>query len=319
MKTYNNDFYDLFTEIADLLAITGEGNFFQIRAYQEAGRMLKEETHPIFKKGASVEAFEKLPRIGEALAIKMMQYIETGEMAYLEELRAKVPASVRELLKIPGIGPKSVKKLYLEAGIQSKADLIGKAESGELEKLEGFGKKSVEKILEAISDRQEKKKRHTRQEAESVITPLLPVLRQLKGVKQADVAGSYRRQADTVGDVDILVSGSIAPQKLETALLSVFPTLKLLGSGETKISFMLLPQNLQVDVRLVGSKNYGAALLYFTGSKDFNVNMRREAIKQGCLLNEYSLSKQGKVLASRTEEEIFKALGMSYVEPEKRK
>lgn len=319
MKAYNDDFYDLFNEIADLLAITGEGNFFQIRAYQEAGRLLKEEVDPITKEQASVEAFQKLPRVGEALAIKMVQYIETGEIKYLEELRAKVPQSVRELLKIPGIGPKSVGKLYIQAGVKSKKDLIKKAESGELEALEGFGKKSVEKVLQAIADHQEKKRRHTREEAQQIIEQILPKLKTLKGVSQVDVAGSYRRGAKTVGDVDILVAGSTTPKKLETTLQSIFPDLKLLGSGETKISFMLLPQNLQVDVRLVPLKNYGAALLYFTGSKDFNVNMRRVAIGQGCLLNEYALMKAGEVVASETEQAIFKALGMEYVEPEKRR
>ena len=319
MNTYNADFYQLFNEIADLLAITGEGNFFQIRAYQEAGRLLKEEADPITKKNASIATFQKLPRIGEALAIKMMQYIETGEIEYLENLRFKVPKTVRELLKIPGIGPKSVGKLYTQAGVKSKKDLIQKAESGELAELEGFGEKSVEKILQAIADHQEKKKRHTRQEADQVISQLVPKLKSIKGVRRVNVAGSYRRGAKTVGDVDILVAGSISSKVLQAAILSVFPDLKLLGSGETKISFVLFPQNLQVDVRLVPLKNYGAALLYFTGSKDFNVNMRRKAIAQGCLLNEYGLMKAGRVVASKTEEEIFKALGMEYVRPDNRK
>lgn len=319
MKNYNEDFYQLFNEIADLLAITGEGSFFQIRAYQEAGRMLKEESEPITKKNASLDAFNKLPRIGEALALKMMQYIETSQIPYLEELRAKVPEPVRELLKIPGIGPKSVGKLYTLAGVKSKEDLIAKAESGELEQLEGFGKKSVEKLLKAIEQNQQKKKRHEREEAKKAVDPLLDKLRALPGVHQVEVAGSFRRRAETVGDVDLLVAGAVGPDAIEKACREAFPDLELLGSGDTKISFLLMPQNLQVDIRFVPLKSYGAALLYFTGSKDFNVKLRRKAIAQGYLLNEYGLMKSGEVVASETEEDIFRALGVKWVAPEKRK
>lgn len=216
MKIYNEDFYNLFNEIGDLMAILDE-NSFKIRAYREAARHLQAEIHPITKKEASEATFKKLPGIGDAIAEKMMQYIETGKIEYLEKLRKEVPKAVRDMLSIPHLGPNRVRDLYIKLGIKSKKDLIQAA------------------------------------------------------------------------------------------------------SGENKISFVIFPDNLQVDIRFLPKESYGAALLYFTGSKDFNVMMRKKAIEMGYLLNEYALFKDGEYYKGESEEGIFEALGMKYVEPEKRK
>ena len=239
MKTYNEDFYRLLNEIADLLAITGAG-FFQVRAYREAARVLMEEAEPITKKNASIESFKTLPRIGNAIAEKMMSYIKTGKIKALEELRKEVPKSVRDLLKIPNLGPGRIGKLFFMAGISNKRELIKYAKSGEMTNLPGFGEKSVAKILQAITSNQEKKKRHTRKEVEPIAKKLLAIFKQMKSVSTAEVAGSYRRKNITVGDLDILVTGDLDSAKAEKAIRKEFPDIMILGSGETKISFVTI-------------------------------------------------------------------------------
>lgn len=318
MKSYNEELSQAFHEIADLMAILSE-NGFKIRAYREAARRIKEELHPITKKTASAKEFMKLPGIGEAIAKKMMEYIETGQIAFLEKLRKKVPKPVRELLDIPHLGPIRVRDLYINLGVKNRKDLIKAAKSGEMDKLPGFGEKLIESILEAIEKGQEKKKRHERKEVGPIAKKLIGILKKMKSVKSAEVAGSYRREASTVGDLDILVTGDLDNGKLEKAVRKEFPDITILGSGETKISFVIFPNNLQIDIRFLPKESYGAALLYFTGSKDFNVLMRKKAIELGYLLNEYGLFKDGEYYRGATEEEIFEALGMKYAEPKNRK
>lgn len=318
MKSYNEDFYILFNEIADLMAILNE-NSFKIRAYRSAARTLKEDIHPITKKDASEEAFKKLPGIGEAIAEKMMQYIETGKIKWLEELRKAVPKPVREMLDIPHLGPNRVRDIYINLGIQSKKDLVKAAKDGRIVALPGFGDKLVESILEAIEKGQEKKKRHERKEVKAVAKKIMDILTRMKSVKATEVAGSYRREAPTVGDLDILVTGNLDNEKTEKAIREAFPDITILGNGETKISFVIFPNNLQVDIRFLPAESYGAALLYFTGSKDFNVMMRKKAIELGYLLNEYGLFKAGEQVAGKTEQEVFDKLGMKFVEPKNRK
>ncbi len=318
MKTYNEPIAEAFDEIADLLGIKGEG-FFTINAYRAAARMLTEEAEPIHKKNADAEEFKKLPKIGEALALKMIEFIETGKMKHLEELRQEIPESVRQLLDIPGLGPKRIGQLYTAAGVSDKKELIKQAKNGALAQLPGFGEKLVEKILNAIDTDQQKKKRHEREEVEEIAKKLVPLLKKVKGVKAIEIAGSYRRGSKTVGDMDILVTGKVDPKEAEKAVEKHFKDMTLLGSGETKISFVIFPNNLQVDIRFVPEDSYGAALLYFTGSKEFNIKMRKKAIEQNMMLNEYGLHKRGEIIAGKTEKEVFEKLRMEFLEPEKRK
>jgi len=318
MKSYNEDFYRLFNEIADLMAILGE-NTFKILAYRSAARRIKEEIHPIIKKKASEAEFKKLPGIGVAIAGKMMEYIETGKIEYLEGLRKQVPKPVRELLDIPHLGPIRVRDLYINLGVKNKKDLLKAAKSGAIDKLPGFGEKLVASILEAMEKGQEKKHRHERAEVEPIAKQMIGLLTKMKGVRTAEVAGSYRRGEKTVGDLDILVIGDLDNSALEKVVRKTFPDITILGSGETKVSFVIFPNNLQIDIRFLPKESYGAALLYFTGSKDFNVMMRKKAIELGYLLNEYALFKDGEYYKGETEQEVFEALGMKYVEPTKRK
>lgn len=318
MKSYNEDFYHLFNEIADLMSLLNE-NSFKIRAYREAARRLKQDFRPITKKDANKETLKQIPGIGDALAEKMIQYMKEGKIKYLEKLRKQIPKPVRELLNIPHLGPNRVRDLYINLGVKSKADLKKYAKSGKISELPGFGEKLVGQILGALEKGQEKKKRHERKEVTPIAKKLVDILKKTKGIKTAEVAGSYRRKSPTVGDLDILVSGKPVADKAEKSIFKAFPDAISLASGETKIAFVIFPQNLQVDIRFVPEESYGAALLYFTGSKDYNVMMRKVAIDKGCLLNEYGVFENGEYIAGRTEEEVCKKLGLPLLPPEKRK
>ncbi len=319
MKTYNDEFYEVFTEISDLLAILGE-NRFKIIAYGNAARLLKDDTEPITKKNASVADFKKLPKVGDALAEKMMEYIETGKVEYLEKLRRQIPEAVRDLLKIPGLGPNRVRELFINLGVKNKKDLIKAAKDGSIEELPGFGDKLVENILAAIESGQEKKKRHERKDIEPMVKKVVKILKTIKSIKQIEVAGSYRRGSKTIGDIDILTEGnSKVGKKILEAVEKEFEKTNTLADGETKVAFVIFPDNLQVDIRFVPKESWGAALLYFTGSKDFNVKMRKIAIEKGYLLNEYGLFDGGEYIAGKTEKEVFEKLEVDEVVPEKRR
>lgn len=318
MKSYNEDFYRLFNEIADLMSIVGE-NSFKISAYRVAAIRFKEQVAPIYKKGANRKEFMELPGVGEALSEKMMQYIETGKIKYLEKLRKEIPKAVRDMLNIPHLGPNRVRQIYIDLGIKTKKDLVKAAKNGDIAELPRFGDKLVKSILDAMEKGQEKKKRHERKEVMPIAKKILGILKKMKKVKAAEIAGSYRRGAPTVGDLDILVTGDLNNEKTLKAMEKEFGELSILADGETKISFVIFPNNLQVDIRFLPKESYGAALLYFTGSVSFNVMMRKKAIDKGYLLNEYALFKDGEYVVGKTEEEVFDKLGMEYVEPKKRK
>jgi DNA polymerase (family 10) len=318
MKSYNEDFYRVFNEMADLMSLLND-NSFKIRAYREAARRLKENMEPITKKNADKAKFKEIPGVGENIAEKMMQFIKTGKIAALEKLRKQIPKPVRDMLEIPHLGPRRVRDLYINLGIKSKKDLIKCAKNGEIDKLPGFGEKLIGQILSAINKGQEKKHRHERKDVEPIAKKLTGILKKIKRVDQVAVAGSYRRGADTVGDLDILVSGNPKIDEVEKRIYKTFPDHTSLASGETKIAFVIFPQNLQVDIRVVPEESWGAALLYFTGSKDYNVMMRKVAIEKDCLLNEYGLFKDGEYVAGETEEEVYTKLGLPYKDPKNRK
>ena len=318
MKSYNDELSQHFNEIADLMSLLDE-NSFKIRAYREASRRLKEDFQPINKKNINKEKLMETPRIGEALADKIIQYVKTGKIKYLEKLRRQIPKPVRDLLKIPHLGPNRVRDLYINLGIKSKADLKKYAKTGKIAEIPGFGEKLVNQILEAIETGQEKKKRHDKKKIEPIAKKLVSILKRIKGVKKVDIAGSWRRKLPTVGDLDILVCGAPVADIAEKKIFKAFPDHTSLASGETKIAFVIFPQNLQVDARFVPEESYGAALLYFTGNKDFNVRMRKTAIEKGYLLNEYGLFESGEYIAGKTEEEVFKKLSIPETEPENRK
>lgn len=305
-----------FDELADLLEIDG-ANPFRVRAYRNAARTvtdLAESISALAEQGAA--ALTKLPGIGDDLAKKIVTIVETGSLPQLEELRTKVPAGVVEMLRIPGLGPKKAAALFKELNIQSLDQLKEAAEKGEVARLKGFGAKTAKSILEGLAQIEQIGRRFlidvARAEAEEIVADLLRV----KSVKQASAAGSCRRRRETCGDLDVLATSSDSAAAMD-ALAGHRLVDKVLSRGETK-QRVRLKSGLELDLRVVPDESYGAALQYFTGSKEHNIVIRRRAQERGLKVNEYGVFKGDKLVAGRTEEEVYKAVDLPWIPPELR-
>lgn len=311
----NLEVAELLRNIAELLEIQEE-NSFKIRAYEKAALVienLSEDIGKVWKEGR----LEELPGIGEALAEKISEFLEKGRLAYYEKLKKEVPIDMENLGKIPGLGPKTLKKLYRALKIRDVPSLEKAARAGNIRNLPGLGAKAEENILKSLAF----SKSATRiplgfalPHAEEIVARLRP----LKDVKRIDIAGSLRRRKDTIGDIDLLVAS-----KNPAAAIGAFASLPLveqvLAKGDTKSS-VRLKEGIQVDMRVIDEKSYGAALIYFTGSKQHNIELRKAAISKGCKLSEYGLfsNRTNALIAGKTEQDLYKSLGLPYIEPELR-
>jgi len=311
----NREIAKILYEIADFLEIKGVA--FKPRAYRKAAQAIEtlpEEVEAIYRRGE----LQKIPGIGASIAAKIKELIETGSLEYVEELREELPEGLRELMEIEGIGPKTALKLYEKLKISSVNELESAVREGKLSDLEGFGKKKEENILRGIEVYRNAQKRF-------LLGYLLPVakgieekMKTLEAVKRISLVGSIRRWKETIGDVDILAISDEPSEVMD--LFTQLPEIKqVLTKGETK-SNIVLNSNLEVDLRVVGEESFGAALQYFTGSKEHNIKLRDLAISKNWKLNEYGLfdRETNEKIAGETEEGIYKALGLSYIEPELR-
>lgn len=315
MTVHNREIASIFERLADLLEIEG-ANPFRVRAYRNAARVvggLSQSVEDMLREG---EDLSELPYIGEDLAQKIETIVETGKLPLLEEVESRIPPELSELMRIPGLGPKRVKTLYQALKIDSLDDLKRAVESGKVRELEGFGKKS-EEVLQASLERLTGAERRTRLfDADEILKPLLAYLKKIKGVKQIDVAGSYRRRKETVGDLDVLVTckrdAPVADRFVEYEQVR-----EVVSHGGTR-STVILRSGLQVDLRVVPQTSYGAAMHYFTGSKAHNIAVRKLGVKRGLKINEYGVFRNDKRVAGRTEAEVFKQVGLPFIEPELR-
>jgi DNA polymerase (family X) len=308
----NADIAQVFARLATMLEIDG-ANPFRVRAYREAARVIGEMLEPAEKKDAA--ALEELPGIGKDLAAKIRDVVDTGTTAMFEEMKKKVPLEVVALTELQGMGPKRVKTL-LERGIKDLDALERAAKAGELRELSGFGETLEKKVLKAIESAHRAGGRMLLAAAWPVAEALRARLRQVPGVTQVEVAGSFRRRKETIGDLDLLVSGG-GVEAVMDALIRYPEVAEVLGRGDTKSS-VRLRSGLQVDLRLVPERSFGAASLYFSGSKEHNIELRKIAIEKGWSLNEYGLTRQDEVIAGRTEAEVYRKLGMDWIPPELR-
>ncbi|WP_413438939.1 DNA polymerase/3'-5' exonuclease PolX [Sulfuriferula sp. GW1] len=315
MPIHNADIAAIFEEIADLLEIEG-ANPFRIRAYRNAARVVGEygrELRALLDNGADLP---RLPGIGADLAGKIREIATTGHCALLERLRGEVPTSVTELLKIPGLGPKKVSALYHDLAVETPEQLLRMAREGRIRQLHGFGPKTEASILQAIETHGNKARRYPLAAAVQYATALAAYLRDVPGVHQVTLAGSYRRCKETVGDLDILVSAASASPVIQR-FLGYDEVAEVLSGGTTRAS-VTLKSGLQVDLRLVEDTSYGAALQYFTGSKPHSIAIRTLAQERGLKLNEYGVF-QGKTrIAGETEESVYAAVGLPWIAPELR-
>jgi DNA polymerase (family 10) len=315
MPVHNADIAAVFDEIADLLEIES-ANPFRVRAYRNAARTLRDLTQDVAAMLAQGEDVTELPGIGEDLASKIKEIVETGTAAMLEAHRKKVPATLTNLLKVPGLGPKRVQTLYHKLGIRTLDDLRNAAQNGRVRALQGFGAKTEQHILEQLQARMSEAKRFKLAIATQYAESFIAYLKASGGVEQIVAAGSYRRAKETIGDLDLLVTARSGSPVVERFV--AYPEVEeVLAHGTTKASVRLACR-LQVDLRVVPEGSYGAALQYFTGSKEHNVLLRQLAQQQGFKLNEYGLFKGDQSVAGATEESVYAAVGLPWIPPELR-
>ena len=315
MPVHNADIAALFTEIAELLEIQG-ANPFRIRAYRNAALTIREFGRDLAAMIRSGETLPKISGIGEDLSRKIREIATTGHCSLLDRLHKELPVTVTELLKVPGLGPKRVRALYEELHVQDIASLRSAAEHGRIQALAGFGAKTEQRILDALRTHGAHEQRVQRALAAQYAEPLADALRRTRGVGSVDIAGSYRRCKETVGDIDILVT---APSG--DAVMHRFTTYdevqQVLSQGDTRAT-AILHNGLQVDLRVVAAKSHGAALTYFTGSKAHNIVLRKRARRRGLKLNEYGVFRGDERIAGKTEASVYKALGLPWIPPELR-
>jgi DNA polymerase (family X) len=307
--------------IATLLELKGE-NPFKSRAYENAARAVEAMGEPL-EKVISEERLAEINGIGESCAKKITELVTTGKLAYYEELKAATPPGMVAMLEIPGLGPKKIKVLHDELGIESIEQLEQACKDGKVGELKRFGKKTEANILEGICRRRDYASRHLISDALPRAEPLIEALRSHPDVIRCSTAGSLRRHREIIGDIDLLAS-SKAPVRVIEFFATQPGIISVLAKGETKTS-VLLEGGIQCDLRVVSDAEFSSALMYFTGSKQHNIILRQRAIDRGLRLNEYGLfrskeeTRDPKLLVKcKTEEEIFEKLGLHYIPPELR-
>lgn len=310
------DVLEMLRDLAELTMLDeGDPQSFRVRAYEQAAQAVA--THAMDLGRLQAKDLQKIPGIGKGTAEKIVELIHTGKVEKLETLRQKYPRAFVALLRVPGLGPKAVIKLRTELGIESMEDLRRAIAEQRIRSLKGFGAKSEEKIGQALQrlDAQGASDRTPISVALPHAERIVSSLRALAGVQHVTYTGSLRRFAETIGDIDIMVSGD-DPGLVMEAVASANWVERIIVRGDTKTS-VVTKRGIQVDVRVVAPSQLGAALIYFTGSKAHNIKLRQRAIARGWTLNEYALTDTatGRVLASETEEDVYRALGMAWVPP----
>ncbi|MBI4208158.1 MAG: DNA polymerase/3'-5' exonuclease PolX [Deltaproteobacteria bacterium] len=315
----NADIAKIFSDIADILEIREE-NPFRIRAYRNGALTLENLSERLAKiVERDPKQLRELPGIGEDLAAKIVEAVTTGKISFYEKLLTQIPRTLLDLMRIQGIGPRKARLFYKKLKVESIEDLEEAAKAGKLQNLPGMGKKSERKILQAIADfRGRDSKRFSLFRVLPHVEALVDYLKNgFKGI-EVTPSGSVRRRKETIGDIDILVAGGNA-SKIMGHFVQYREVKNVLAKGETKSS-IVLNNGLQVDVRVIGKGSHGSALHYFTGSKEHNVAIRDRAKRMGLKISEYGVfrEKTGKRVGGKTEAEVFKAVGLSWIPPEMR-
>jgi DNA polymerase (family 10) len=308
----NDAVAELFQEYADLIAITG-GEAFRARVYEKAARSVA--GHPADVAALDRKALEQIPNVGGSTAGKIQEFLTTGRIEAVEKLRTRIPAGVRELTRIPGLGPKRAVALYEQLGVGSVADLVTAIEDGRVAGLRGFGVKGVANLQHGIELLAASGGRVLISEAAAVAGEIVAALSAVPGCQRVDVAGSLRRMRETIGDVDILAAAEDSGP-LMAAFVALPVVAEVVASGPTKTSIRT-GTGLQVDLRVVPLRSWGSAMQYFTGSQAHNVRTREIAVRAKLKLSEYGLFRveDDELLASGSEEEVYAGLGLPWVPP----
>lgn len=315
MSVHNADISSLFRRFADLLEIEG-ANPFRIRAYRNAAQAIDDLPKSAAAMIAAGEDLTELPGIGEDLAGKIMEIAQTGRLKALEEVEARTPSTLAVLTSIPGLGPKRVHTLHEVLGITTVEELVRAAKEHKIRGLPRFSAQIEAKIAGEAAKFTQAERRFKLATAEDFAESLVAFLKKGTGIRDVVVAGSYRRRKDTVGDLDILVTCRDGPAVIEH-FCGYEEAAKIVAQGDTKAS-LILKAAIQVDLRVVPQESYGAALHYFTGSKAHNIAVRRLGQAKGLKINEYGVFRGEKRIGGRSEEEVFAAVGLPFIEPELR-
>jgi DNA polymerase (family 10) len=315
MAVHNSEIAEIFEQLADLLEIEEE-NPFRIRAYRNAAQVIRAQSRSMADLVAAGADLDELPGIGKDLAAKIGTIVRTGKLPLLEQLRARVPAPLVEMTRIEGLGPKRAQALYTALKIRSLEDLQRAARSHRIREVKGFGPRTEQLIGQRAAHVAAAERRLKLADAEEIVEPLIRYLRGAAGVKSVEVAGSYRRRRDTVGDLDLLVSAARGGSVMDR-FVHFEDVAEVLAQGPTR-GTVRLRNGVQVDLRVVPPASFGAALHYFTGSKAHNVAVRRRAMARGLKLNEYGIFRGERRVGGRTEQEVFAAVGLPFIPPELR-
>ncbi len=325
----NLDIAHALEELADLLEIQG-ANPFRIRAYRNAIRTVGGLTRPVRLMLEEGEDITQLPGIGKDIAARIGELVEAGHMQMLDDLDTETPRTLVELMHLDGVGPKKAKKLFDDLGVRTVDDLEAAVRAGRVESLSGFGKKSAAKIVAAIERHRKHQGRFLLDDVEQLVAPVIEYVKKARGVECVEVAGSYRRRRETIGDVDLLAlyEGDGTAVVEHFAAYPGAERVEAVGSTKGNI---VLRSGLPIDLRVIPRRSFGAAMQYFTGSKEHSVALRTRAVRMGLRVNEWgvfrapegvdpdSLGKEdGERIAGETEEGVYQALGMAWVTPELR-
>ncbi|MDI6717834.1 MAG: DNA polymerase/3'-5' exonuclease PolX [Patescibacteria group bacterium] len=316
MNISNQEIAGILYEISEYLEM--ENIQFKPRAYQKAAsaiESLSENISDIYKKGG-LKAVMDIPNVGASIAEKLEELIKTGRLEYYQKLKKRVPVDLKSLEFVEGLGPKGIKKLNQELGVRNLNDLEKAAKEKKIRAIKGFGEKAEKNILKSIEFAKKSGSKFILGSIMPEISEIVDQLGKLKEVERVDIVGSVRRKRETIGDIDILII-SQKPKPVMDYFVNMTGIERIYSHGESK-SGVKYKNGMDIDLRVVPQKSYGAALMYFTGSKDHNIELRKTAIKKGYKLNEYGLFKGDKIIAGETEEEIYEKLEIDYIEPEMR-
>lgn len=310
----NQKLAEIFNKIADALELKNE-NKFKIIAYRKAAQVLSNLTHNIYDLYKE-NKLNEIPGVGEGIAKKIKEYFETGKVSKLEEVTKDIPEGLFKLLNIPSLGPKTLALAYKELGVKNIEELEKSINDGTLAKLPQMGEKKVENIKKGLEYFKKSQQRLPIGKAFFIVDEIINELKKLPEVKMIEPAGSFRRMKETIGDLDILVMSNKSEKVME-CFTNLNMVERVIASGKTKCSIMS-KHKIQVDLRIIEEKSWGAALQYFTGSKSHNIKLRGIAKDLGYKINEYGLFKGDKYIAGATENEIYQKLGLQFIQPEMR-
>lgn len=298
--------------------LMGTAERFRAQAYANAANTLRNMQEPVELYADSLQHLDTLTGIGESIATKILEYLATGSIAAFDELKEEVPYELVELLDVEGIGAATLKTLYQQRGIRNKEELITALQQNKLQGLAGFGSKKIMQLCKALKIKTTQQ-RLPYATASETAKKVIRALRMMPGIEQCTIAGSLRRKSPTIGDIDIVCEVPAQKRKRVARQLLTLPFVyQRIAAGSTRISFRMQQPDIQVDIRLVDKNSFGAALLYFTGNKEHNIELRTIARKKGWKINEYGVFeiKTGRRLAGADEAGIYQLLGFAYIEPE---